>query len=98
MKTRNKTIRLQFSLLIICQIAEGVNFLHNTLNVAHRDLKPENVFILLDNKNGDKIKLGDFGLGKAVDTMKVNKYARIHKLTASFQKGVHERFILVCFF
>ena len=86
MKTKDKTIKLRFSLFIIHQIAGGVNYLHNTLKVAHRDLKPENVFIVTD-KRGEVFKLGDFGLGKAVDTMKVNKYARIHKLTVSFQSS-----------
>lgn len=43
------------------QIAEGINYLHNTHNpkIIHRDLKPGNILI----KNG-KIKITDFGIAK----------------------------------
>jgi 5'-AMP-activated protein kinase catalytic alpha subunit len=40
------------------QLFEAVNYCHSK-GVCHRDLKPENV--LLDSKNGDKLKVIDFG-------------------------------------
>eukprot|EP00092_Neocalanus_flemingeri_P028968 GFUD01031451.1.p1 GENE.GFUD01031451.1~~GFUD01031451.1.p1 ORF type:complete len:511 (+),score=157.39 GFUD01031451.1:160-1692(+) len=46
-------------LYIICQLLEGLIFIHN-LGIVHRDLKPANIFIMHDGK----IKIGDFGLSK----------------------------------
>ncbi|CAG8443038.1 1049_t:CDS:2 [Acaulospora colombiana] len=43
------------------QIAEGVSYLHNELNVIHRDLHTKN--ILIRNSN---IKISDFGLSKCL--------------------------------
>lgn len=43
---------------IIKQLLSAVSYCHKK-NVCHRDLKPEN--ILLDSKQGDIIKLIDFG-------------------------------------
>jgi len=90
MKKLKETIKLPFSIFIISQIAYGVNFLHNTLKIAHRDLKPENVFIFEDGE-GEIFKLGDFGLGKDVDTLRVNIITRIHKLTNLFHSSKKER-------
>ena len=46
-------------LFILCQLLEGLIFIHN-LGIVHRDLKPSNIFIM---QNG-KVKIGDFGLSK----------------------------------
>lgn len=43
------------------QICTAVNHLH-TMGIAHRDLKPEN--LLIKSKEGNLIKLSDFGFAK----------------------------------
>ncbi|KAA6400559.1 MAG: putative NEK protein kinase [Streblomastix strix] len=46
---------------LMAQIAEALDFMH--LNkVIHRDIKPENIFLM----NDGSIRLGDFGLAKAL--------------------------------
>ncbi|ETI55714.1 CAMK protein kinase [Phytophthora nicotianae P10297] len=47
----------QFSIHIMAQIFDGVNFLHRNLNIAHRDLSLENVLM-----NNGECKISDFGL------------------------------------
>lgn len=47
-------------LLWFSQMAEAVNYLHNTLSIAHRDLKCENILIT-ENMNA---KVSDFGLSR----------------------------------
>ena len=54
---------------IIIQVCNGLKEIHK-LKLIHRDLTPENIFI--DENN--KIKIGDFGVSKKLDTY--NKYAR----------------------
>ncbi len=52
--------------MIMWQIAEGINFLHN-LRIAHRDMKPGN--ILIQHQAGEQpiiVKLTDFGLSKFI--------------------------------
>jgi serine/threonine protein kinase len=44
------------------EIANGVNYLHS-LRIMHRDLKPANIFVT-DGRDGNFIKIGDFGSAK----------------------------------
>ncbi|RIA90865.1 kinase-like domain-containing protein, partial [Glomus cerebriforme] len=45
------------------QIAEGLLYLHDELNIAHRDLHTKNILI-----NDGNIKISDFGLSKNLDS------------------------------
>jgi len=47
------------------EIADGVNYLHS-LRIMHRDLKPANIFVT-DGRDGNFIKIGDFGSAKFYD-------------------------------
>lgn len=55
------TFRLQDALYLFGQILLGVHHIHSK-NILHRDLKPEN--IMLTGRNGDIVKIGDFGLSR----------------------------------
>jgi len=48
------------------QILKAVEYLH-TQGIVHRDIKPENL-IYAQTKNGEVIKLGDFGLAKRLES------------------------------
>lgn len=48
------------------QLCSALRYLH-AKNIAHRDLKPEN--ILLTDDNPPVVKIADFGLAKAADSM-----------------------------
>jgi len=48
------------------QLCESLKYIHSK-GIAHRDLKPENV--LLTSDNPPVLKVADFGLAKAVDSM-----------------------------
>uniref|UniRef100_A0A4W4DWY3 Protein kinase domain-containing protein n=1 Tax=Electrophorus electricus TaxID=8005 RepID=A0A4W4DWY3_ELEEL len=51
--------------LVIRQVLEGVNYLHNN-GIVHRDLKPENLLYYSQDDNS-KIMISDFGLSKMED-------------------------------
>ncbi|CAB5360957.1 unnamed protein product [Rhizophagus irregularis] len=46
------------------QIAEGLCYLHDKLNIAHRDLHTKNILV-----NDGDIKISDFGLSKNLDSI-----------------------------
>ncbi|KAG7397420.1 hypothetical protein PHYBOEH_000774 [Phytophthora boehmeriae] len=51
------------ALRIVQDLARGLQFLHETCNIAHRDVSLENVFVTSDGS----YKLGDFGLSTKAD-------------------------------
>jgi len=51
---------LKFTIFIICQILEALDFAHKQLNIVHRDVSPPNVLL---SWNGD-VKVADFGIAK----------------------------------
>jgi tetratricopeptide (TPR) repeat protein len=57
---------------IAVQCCEALDYTHG-LNIIHRDIKPENIMLLA----GDKIKLMDFGLSKALDDSALTKAGSI---------------------
>ena len=66
---------LEQNLDILDQLANGLSYLHSK-KIIHRDLKPRNVFLNKDDKDrlkDDKdhrlkVKIGDFGLAKIMET------------------------------
>ncbi|RLN60594.1 hypothetical protein BBJ29_005831 [Phytophthora kernoviae] len=52
------------ALRTVLDLARGLQFLHETCNIAHRDVSLENVFVTHDGL----YKLGDFGLSTKADT------------------------------
>ena len=61
--TRFGAIPAKRSLELFQSILEGLNAAHQ-LGILHRDIKPENVFLADDGR----IKLGDFGLARNIDS------------------------------
>jgi serine/threonine protein kinase len=54
---------LERAAAIGAQIAEALDYAHKN-NVVHRDIKPANVMI----ESGDRVKVTDFGIAKAIDS------------------------------
>ena len=61
---KRKTFTEKDAAEIIKQVLEAVAYCH-AHHVVHRDLKPEN--LLLDDKDGDSIKVIDFGTSQVFD-------------------------------
>ena len=47
-------------LFFVCQMLDGLSFIHDSCGIVHRDIKPQNIFLMEDGN----IKIGDFGLSK----------------------------------
>jgi len=63
-RMKNTTFSETKAAKVMCQILQGVNYLH-IHGVVHRDLKPEN--ILYESSNDDSnIKIADFGVSRAL--------------------------------
>ncbi|CAD8084498.1 unnamed protein product [Paramecium primaurelia] len=65
MKKRQTLFSRQDIKLIMKQLLEGLEFIHNH-NIMHRDLKPENILFM--NKDLESLVIADFGLAQSVDT------------------------------
>ena len=61
----NERLSLNEKLRVMCQIANGIAFLHKE-KIVHRDIKPANI-LLKSDRSGPFVKLGDFGLSKILD-------------------------------
>ncbi|RUT02058.1 serine/threonine protein kinase [Dulcicalothrix desertica PCC 7102] len=68
---KSNSLNLTKSLEILYQICLGLQCAHQGISlkgeiypVLHRDIKPENIFIAEDPKQGDVVKILDFGIAK----------------------------------
>lgn len=97
----NEKIKDQLKIQYCCQIAEGIQFLHNQ-NIIHRDLKVEN--LLIHSKKG--ISITDFGLAAFVHQVDECKkplgsftFVSPEGYDPNFQKGKpHDIWSLGCVF
>ena len=68
--TKNPQEKLNdlYSIDIITQILEALDYLHNEVKICHRDLKPENCLITFNgNDKMPTVKLVDFGVATYID-------------------------------
>ena len=67
-------------LMIMRQIAEGINFLHDDLRIAHRDMKPENILIQHQaRKQPITVKLTDIGWATYSSVTHINLGTKAYK-------------------
>ena len=71
---RGSIISRENNLKIFSQMIEGVLTIHSA-NIIHRDLKPDNIFM----DENQTIKIGDFGLARAFESMIIQKSSNIVK-------------------
>ena len=57
------------------KVLEGLSAAH-AVDIVHRDIKPDNVFVTVDSKGNERVKVLDFGLAKSIS-------AEDNKLTAT---------------
>jgi calcium/calmodulin-dependent protein kinase I len=67
------------ALLVVVQILEALQYLHDTKNVVHRDLKPENILYLTPDPQLNVV-LADFGIAKRL----LSASEKLHLLAGSF--------------
>ncbi|MGD1911972.1 MAG: serine/threonine protein kinase [Rivularia sp. (in: cyanobacteria)] len=61
----DKFLDISYQICLGLQCAhQGVSLKGNISPVVHRDIKPENIFIAEDTKNGEIVKILDFGVAK----------------------------------
>ncbi len=75
----NGAMSIEMSLRVIVQIAQAVDFLHNSqsIPILHRDIKPANIII----NNNQEAFLVDFGL------MKIDKGQETETIARAFTRG-----------
>ena len=62
-KSPHEKLDDMYTIDIITQILEALNYLHNEVEICHRDLKPENCLICFNGNNeAPLVKLIDFGI------------------------------------
>lgn len=62
-KSPHEKLDDMYTIDIITQILEALNYLHNEVKICHRDLKPENCLICFNGNNeAPLVKLIDFGI------------------------------------
>jgi serine/threonine protein kinase len=66
---RSIEMDLGIRMRIALEVANGMNFLHQTCNLLHRDLKSANLLIN-STKDGIKVKICDFGVSRVIDKRK----------------------------
>jgi len=71
----NPRRREHYCLRVFEQILDAVGYIHGE-GLMHRDLKPSNIFFSLDNPL--KVKVGDFGLVKALTTDDIDSLENIN--------------------
>jgi serine/threonine-protein kinase len=48
---------------LICQVLEGLAVAHRA-GIVHRDIKPDNVFVAMDERGLERVRILDFGISK----------------------------------
>jgi len=71
-KRKGLKVSTELACKIIMNILNALSFAHS-MNVVHRDVKPENILFSADKK----VKLGDFGIAKMLETTQGAAYTRI---------------------
>ncbi|CAD8106261.1 unnamed protein product [Paramecium sonneborni] len=72
-KIKDKQLNEQEAAIIMKQILEGVNYLHDR-SIIHRDIKPENIML-----TGTNVKIADFGLSFRFSTTEGNFHKLLNK-------------------
>ncbi|CAD8103039.1 unnamed protein product [Paramecium sonneborni] len=72
-KIKEKQLNEQEAAIIMKQILEGVNYLHDR-SIIHRDLKPENIML-----TGANVKIADFGLSFRFSSTEGNFHKLLNK-------------------